>query len=58
MQSQTAFGWLNFAGGVAALILQIWNGFHGMMPDASHVTMASSLTLGGAAHLASAAKGR
>jgi len=47
MTPDKASAWLQFAGGVAVLFLQIWNGLHGGGIDATHTAVGIGLLGGG-----------
>jgi len=47
MTPDKASAWLQFAGGVAVLFIQIWNTFHTGSVDATHAAVGVSLLAGG-----------
>jgi len=51
-----ALGWLQFAGGAAALFLQIWSAIHGVSIDPGHAAVGVGLAGGGIATALQASK--
>jgi len=47
MTPDKASAWLQFAGGVVVLFIQIWNTLHSGSIDASHTAVGVSLLAGG-----------